>query len=59
MAQMEVIESFDVVLAEVRQIKDKLAAQFDYDIDEMWSDLKRKEAACGRELVHPAESSAR
>lgn len=51
MSLMEEKESIDVVLAEVREIKDSLAAKFDYDIDKMWADLKKKEAASGREIL--------
>jgi hypothetical protein len=43
MAQVEFRETTDDVLAEVRRIKDELAAAFDYDIDRIFDDLRRQQ----------------
>ena len=37
----------DPIVEEIRNIRDKYAAKFNYDLDAMVRDLKHKEAAAG------------
>ena len=41
----------DPVIAEIRAIRDKYAAQFDYDVDAMFRDLRRRQETSGRTYV--------
>lgn len=41
----------DPILAEVRQIREEHAAQFDYDLDAIFADYKRLEAESMRKHV--------
>lgn len=38
----------DPIVAEVRQVRDRHAAKFNYDLDAIYRDLKEKEKASGR-----------
>jgi hypothetical protein len=42
-SQAEPNQTTDEVLAEVRRVKDELAAAFDYDIDRIFDDLRRQQ----------------
>ncbi|MCP3957037.1 MAG: hypothetical protein GY719_04210 [bacterium] len=48
----------DPVVEEVRAIRDAYAKRFDYDLDAIASDLRKKEASSDRELVDPAPKKA-
>jgi hypothetical protein len=53
--------SDDPVVQEVRRIRDEYAAQFNYDLQAIFADLKRSEAARDRAqapLVQPPEPAA-
>lgn len=41
----------DPIIEEVRKVRDEHAARFNYDIDEIYADLKRLEAASNRPRV--------
>lgn len=41
----------DPIVAEVRKIRDRHAAKFNYDLDAIYRDLKEKEEASGRSYV--------
>ena len=47
----------DLIVAEVRAVRDRLAARFDYDIDAIVRHIQRVEAASGRTHVQPPQSS--
>jgi len=38
----------DPIVAEVREVRDRHAAKFDYDLDAIFRDLKEKERASGK-----------
>ena len=42
----------DPIVEEVRRVRDRLAARFNYDLDAMFADLKAREKASGRKHVH-------
>jgi hypothetical protein len=42
----------DEILEEIWRIRDEYARSFNYDLDAIFSDLKRKEAQSGREHVN-------
>ena len=42
----------DSLITEVRRVRDRLAARFNYDLDAMFADLKAREKASGRKHVH-------
>lgn len=44
----------DEIIAEVRAIRDALAARHGYDLDRLYEEARRREAESGRELVEPA-----
>ncbi len=44
----------DEIIAEVRAIRRDLAARFDYDLDRLYEEVKRREAEAGREKVAAA-----
>jgi hypothetical protein len=53
--------SDDPIVEEVRRIRDEYAAQFNYDLQAIFADLKRSEASRDRSqapLVQPPEAEA-
>ncbi len=48
----------DPVVEEVRSIRDAYAKRFNYDLDAIVDDLRKKEAQGDRELVEPAPRKA-
>jgi hypothetical protein len=44
----------DEIIAEVRSIRRDLAARFDYDLDRLYEEAKRREAESDREKVAAA-----
>ncbi len=49
----------DPIVAEIREIREKHAAKFGYDLDKIFDDLERKEKASGREYVNYPPRPAR
>lgn len=47
----------DPIVAEVRAVRDRLAAGFNYDIDAIVRHIQSVEAASGRTYVQPPKSS--
>ena len=47
----------DPIVAEVRAVRDRLAARFNYDIDAIVRHIQSVEAASGRICVQPPQSS--
>ena len=47
----------DPIVAEVRAVRDRLAARFNYDIDAIVRHIQSVEAATGRTYVQPPQSS--
>ena len=45
----------DPIVAEVRAVRDRLAARFNYDIDAIVRHIQRVEAASGRTYVQPPQ----
>ena len=43
----------DPIVAEVRAIREQLAAQFDFDIRQMIADAQRRQAASGSRVIPP------
>jgi hypothetical protein len=41
----------DPIVAEVRRVREKLAAQFNFDVDALFADLMRRQTALGERLV--------
>lgn len=41
----------DEIAEEIHRIRDEYAKSFDYDLDAMFADLRKKESASGREVV--------
>lgn len=41
----------DSIVAEVRRVRDRLSARFNYDLDAIFADLKAREMASGRKYV--------
>ncbi|MGH9947009.1 MAG: hypothetical protein ACRD6X_07425 [Pyrinomonadaceae bacterium] len=41
----------DEIVEETRRLRDEYASKFNYDLDLMFADLKRKEAESGREYI--------
>ena len=41
----------DEIIAEVRKIREEYAAEHNYDLDEIFEDLKREEASSSRRFV--------
>ena len=49
----------DPIVAEVRQIKEQLAAAFDYDVHAIFSDMRKRESQFrGRLVSQPAPKNA-
>ena len=43
----------DPIVAEVHRIREKLAAEFGFDIGAIFADLRKRQASLGDRLVHP------
>jgi len=43
----------DPIVAEVHRIREMLAARFNFDIDAIFADMQRRQAALGDRLVSP------
>lgn len=43
----------DEIIAEVRAIREALAAQFDYDLDRLFEEAKRREHSSDRKRIAP------
>ena len=43
----------DPVVASVRQVRESLAAAFDYDVQAIFADLRKREAASTPHLLQP------
>ncbi len=41
----------DPIVAEIHRTREKLAAQYNYDIDAFFADIRRRQAALGDRLV--------
>lgn len=41
----------DPIVTEVRQVREQLSAQFDFDVGAIFADLRRRQAALGDRLV--------
>jgi len=48
----------DPIVAEVRKARDDYAKQFDYDLDAIFRDLKKKEQQGGRRVVSFSQETA-
>lgn len=44
----------DEIIAEVRRVRDRLAAEFGYDLDRLFEEMKRREMASDREKIAPS-----
>lgn len=42
----------DVIVEEIHQIREEYAKSFNYDLDAIFTDLRKKEAQSGREVVN-------
>jgi hypothetical protein len=47
----------DEIIQEVWRVKDRLAKQFNYDLDAMALDLQKRQKESGRRLVNLAQES--
>jgi hypothetical protein len=45
----------DPIVNEVRAVRDKLAARFNYDVDAIFDDLQKRQASFGDRLVFPKD----
>ena len=43
----------DPIVAEVHRTREKLAAEFGFDVKAIFADLRKRQAALGARLVHP------
>jgi hypothetical protein len=43
----------DPIVAEVHRTREKLAAEFGFDVKAIFADLRKRQAALGERLVHP------
>jgi hypothetical protein len=43
----------DPIVAEVHRTREKLAAQFNFDVSAFFADIRKRQAALGGRLVHP------
>ena len=41
----------DPIVADVRRVREQLAAQFDFDVKAIFADIRSRQAALGRRLV--------
>lgn len=49
----------DPVIQEMREIKDQLASDFDYDLWKIFADILRKEKVSGRKIVNRGKEKDR
>jgi len=47
----------DPIVAEVHRIRQELAAKFDFDVNAIVADIRKRQAALGSRLVSPAKSA--
>lgn len=57
MSAMIEVESKDEVLAEVRRIKEELAASLDFDVHRIAEEARREQAVSGRPILSPPTKS--
>ena len=43
----------DPIVAEVHRTREKLAAEYNFDVGAFFADLRKRQAALGARLVHP------
>ena len=43
----------DPIVAEVHRTREKLAAEYNFDVTAFFADLRKRQAALGARLVHP------
>ena len=42
----------DPIVAEVHRVREKLAAEYNFDVTAFFADLRKRQAALGERLVH-------
>ena len=47
----------DPIVAEVHRIRQELAAKFDFEVNAIVADIRKRQAALGSRLVSPAKSA--
>ena len=47
----------DEIVEEIHRIREEYAKSFNYDLDAIFADLRKKEAASGREVVNLSRKS--
>jgi hypothetical protein len=47
----------DPIVAEVRRVREELAAKFNFDVDAILADTRTRQAALGKRLVSQRESA--
>ena len=47
----------DPIVSEVRTIREQLSAKFDFEINAIFADLRRRQVALGDRLVHPSKDA--
>ena len=53
LAAMNESATTDEIVLEVREIKERLAQAFDFDIDRILSDAREKQRKCNRTILSP------
>lgn len=48
----------DPIVKEVRREREKLAAQFNFDVDAVFKDLRKRQSTLGERLVRPRKHGA-
>jgi hypothetical protein len=48
----------DPIVEEVRRVREKLAAQFNFDVDVIFADLQKRQSKLGERLIKPKERRA-
>ena len=48
----------DLIVDEVRRVREAYAARFNYDLDAIYRDIKEQEKKSGREFVSPSPTEA-
>ena len=46
----------DPIVASVRAVREALAAAFNYDVHAIFEDMRQREAALGKRLIHQAKT---
>lgn len=49
----------DEIIAEVRKVREELAARFDYDMDRLYKEIKRRESRAERPMLEAAPKRVR